>query len=88
MRAVSHVAWQRIGDEVVIVDLATRKAIGLNPAGALIWSLLGGASQVEMAHAVAARFGIARECAAADVGAFLDDLAARGLIEEATPCSP
>jgi hypothetical protein len=66
----------------VILDLEGRKVMGLNPVGSFVWGLLDGQrTPVQIAAAVADRFQITADRAAADVGAFLAALSARGLIE-------
>lgn len=83
MRHPSHVAWQRVVDEVVVVDLASRCALGLNPVGSLVWELVAGLDEPAIARAVAERFAVPLERASEDVRTFLADLTARGLVEAA-----
>ncbi|MCL4838321.1 MAG: hypothetical protein KJ058_10200 [Thermoanaerobaculia bacterium] len=35
-RRAAHVAWRRIGDETVCVNLATKEMVGLDPAGGAV----------------------------------------------------
>lgn len=68
--------------EAVLLDLAGRTIMGLNPVGSFAWGLLDGRRTVaEVAAAVAAHFAVGAERAAADLGLFLADLRDRGLIE-------
>jgi hypothetical protein len=40
LRRHRDVAWQRIGDEAVVMSLAEGRVLGLNATGALVWSLV------------------------------------------------
>ena len=81
-RPSGRCAWQVLEGEAVILDLEGRKVMGLNPVGSFVWGFLDGQHTPEqIATAVADRFQIAAERAAADVGAFLAGLSARGLIQ-------
>jgi hypothetical protein len=72
-----------IGDEAVVMNLAGARVIGLNPTGALVWSLLEERDEQGLAEAVSERFAIDAESAREDVGAFLRMLLDRGLVVEA-----
>lgn len=85
-RIAPRCAWQVVEGEAVLLDLHGRRIMGLNAAGSLAFGLVDGKRSVgELAAAVAARFGIARERALADLAAFLGALRARGLLEEELP---
>ena len=84
MRHAEHVTWQRVGDEVIVVDLNTRHAMGFNQVGSLIWELVGQADESTLARIVAERFAVPLARSAPDVRAFLAYLLARGLLEERT----
>jgi hypothetical protein len=75
-------SWREIDDEVIAVDVETSTYLGTNKAGALLWRRLGsgGATRQELADLLVQTYGIEHGRARADVGAFLDDLAARGLL--------
>ena len=73
-------AWQVIGDEAVIINLAGARVLGLNPTGALVWSLLEEKDESEIAVAVAERFEIDAETAGRDVREFVALLRERGLV--------
>jgi hypothetical protein len=75
-------SWREIDDEVIAVDVETSTYLGTNKAGALLWRRLGsrGATRQELADLLVQTYGIEPGRARADVGAFLDDLAARGLL--------
>jgi hypothetical protein len=75
-------AWQTIGGEPVIMNLAAGRVLGLNPAGALVWSLLEERDEQGLAEAVAERFAVDADTAREDVRSFLAELRARGLVVE------
>lgn len=78
----SHLAWQLIDGQAVVMDLSAGKTLGLNPAGSLIWELLPDHDEAGMAQVLAERFGIELDAARADVHAFLEEMKARGLVVE------
>ena len=80
MRRSPDTAWQVIGDEAVIMNLAGARVLGLNPTGALVWSLLDEKDESEIAAAVAERFEIDAETAGRDVREFVALLRDRGLV--------
>jgi hypothetical protein len=82
LRRSRETAWQMIGDEAVVMNLAGARVLGLNPTGALVWSLLEERDEPGLAEAVAERFAIDTESARADVRAFLELLRERGLVVE------
>jgi hypothetical protein len=83
LRRSPDVAWQSIGDETVVMDLAGRRVLGLNPTGGLVWSLLEELDETSLAGAVAERFSVEPARAREDVREFLASLLARGLVREA-----
>ena len=80
MRRSPDTAWQVIGDEAVIMNLAGARVLGLNPTAALVWSLLEERDEAAMATAVAERFEIDAETAGRDVREFVALLRERGLV--------
>lgn len=79
MNTPNHVLSRTLGPETIVVDLADRRAYGLNPAGALVWSMLPDGDIADIAAALAERFGISTERAGRDARSFLSELEARGL---------
>jgi hypothetical protein len=78
-------AWRLIEGEAVILSLDTKMLRGLNPVGSRVWELIDGRRSVdEIVEQIVREFGVARERAAEDVGAFVRDLLGRGLVT-ATP---
>jgi len=82
LRRSPQTAWQTIGDEAVIMNLAGGRVLGLNPTGALVWSLLEERTEEGLAEAVAERFEVDAETAREDVQGFLAVLRERGLVVE------
>jgi hypothetical protein len=74
-------AWQVIEGEAVVIDLATRRVMGLNPSGSMLWSLIDGERSVmELGAKLAAEFDLAPEAAQQHATDFVTRLAARGLL--------
>ncbi len=85
-RISSRCAWQVVEGEAVLLDLAGRRIMGLNPVGSFVFGLMDGARSVEaIAAAVAERFRVDVLRAHADVSAFLEGLSRRGLVEVEHP---
>ena len=77
-------AWRRVGDEAVILDIQGKILRGLNLTAWHVWELLDGAHSLgEVTNDVAATFGISDERAAGDVLAFVTELHSADLIERA-----
>jgi hypothetical protein len=83
LRRHPDVAWQAIGDEAVVMSLAERRVLGLNAAGALVWSLVEERDLDGLVAAVVGRFATEERAAREDVRAFLELLRERGLVVEA-----
>ena len=83
LRRHPEVAWQTIGDEAVVMSLAERRVLGLNPTGALVWSLVGERDEDGLVDALVEKFATDRERAREDVRGFLALLRDRGLVVEA-----
>jgi hypothetical protein len=83
LRRHPDVAWQRIGDEAVVLSLAQGRVVGLNPTGALVWSLLEERDEDGLVAAVVERFATGAAEAREDVRDFLTLLRERGLTVEA-----
>lgn len=83
LRRHREIAWQRIGDEAVVMSLAEGRVLGLNPTGALLWSLLEERDEDGLVAAVVERFATDALHARDDVRDFLSMLRERGLVHEA-----
>jgi hypothetical protein len=82
LRRSPEVAWQRIGDEAVVMSLGEGRVLGLNPTGALIWSLLDERDEDGLVREVVERFATDDARAREDVRGFLALLRDRGLVIE------
>ncbi|HUL76572.1 MAG TPA: PqqD family protein [Vicinamibacteria bacterium] len=82
LRRHPDVAWQRIGDEAVLMSLAERRVLGFNPVGALVWSLVEERDEDGLVAAVVERFATEEMAARDDVRAFLSLLRERRLVVE------
>jgi len=80
LRRHPDVAWQTIGDEAIVMSLAEGRVLGLNPTGALVWSLVEERDEDGLVAAVVERFATEAEAAREDVRAFLALLRERGLV--------
>lgn len=83
LRRHPDLAWQRIGDEAVVMSLAEGRVLGLNPTGALVFSLVEERDEDGLVAAVVERFETDEASARDDVRAFLALLRERGLVGEA-----
>jgi hypothetical protein len=83
LRRHPDVAWQRIGEEAVLMSLAEGRVLGLNPTGALVWSLLEERDEDALVAAVVERFDAEPARARDDVRDFVSSLRERGLVVEA-----
>ena len=83
LRRHPDVAWQTIGDEAIVMSLAEGRVLGLNPTGALVWSLVEDRDEDGLVAAVVERFATEAAAAREDVRAFLALLSERGLVVEA-----
>jgi hypothetical protein len=83
LRRHPDVAWQTIGDEAVVMSLAEGRVLGLNPTGALVWSLVEERDEDGLVAAVVQRFATEAAAARGDVREFLSLLRERGLVVDA-----
>ncbi|HEV8065716.1 MAG TPA: PqqD family protein [Acidimicrobiales bacterium] len=75
------VAWRRVVDDMVLLDVEHSVYHGLNRTGAIIWEgIAGGHSVAELIELVAEEFPDAAEQASSDVPRFLRALVDAGLI--------
>jgi hypothetical protein len=76
------VAWNAVGEDVVVLDLASSTYFSTNATGTVLWKLLAsGASRSELVNALVARFAVDQETIEQDVDAFLSDLEQAQLLE-------
>lgn len=75
-----RLAWQKVGEEMVVVDLGRNHAYSLNLCGSVLWKQLENASTTDdLASLLDAAAGD-RESVKEDVASFLDELKDAGLI--------
>lgn len=80
------VAWRRVVDDIVLLDIAASRYHAVNPSGAAIWDRLAeGATIGELTATLAASYPQAEARAGADVARFLADLHERGMLEVSEP---
>lgn len=75
------VAYQRVGDEVVLVHLKTNQIYALNETGARFWELLAeGRAHAEIVATLTGEFAVDEARLDGEIGALLGDLAAAGMV--------
>jgi hypothetical protein len=75
------VVWRAVGDELVVLELATSTYLTLNGTAKQLWEELAtGANVAELVQALCTRYGITEGQARSDVESFMAVLAERGLI--------
>lgn len=73
--------WSELGDEVVILDLASSSYLGLDDVGATIWSLLSEPRTVaQLEESLAATYEVDPQRLSEDLWPFLEQLIERGLV--------
>lgn len=78
----NDLTWQRIDDEIIVLDLRGSSYLKLNGSGALLWEALAeGTGPPELVGVLVERYDLEERDAARDVEAFLADLQAEGLLE-------
>ncbi len=79
----SGLTWQVVDDEIIVLDLEGSVYLRLNGSGRLLWEQLDTpSSAAQLADVLVEAYGIDAAQATADVGAFLDSLREKQLIEE------
>ncbi|MCA9937044.1 MAG: PqqD family protein [Anaerolineales bacterium] len=79
---VPDIIWRILDGEVVLVSPRAGKVRVLNEVGSALWQLLDGKRTVgEMQAYLVRHYDVMPAQAAADLDTFLQDLAARGLIQ-------
>ena len=77
----AQVMSRLVGEETVILDLASGHYFGLDGVGKLIWeSVAKGKSLADAVDAIAAEYEVDKTRAEADVTAFANELIERGLL--------
>ena len=78
-------AWRRVGEETVILNLDTSQYLNLNSTGSVLWETLSEApaSVDEMVARLLADFDVPADDARADVQDFVDRCMVEGLLAPA-----
>ena len=77
----AQVMARTVGDETVILDLASGTYFGLDPIGARIWALMGeGRTLAEICATMLDEYEVEREQLEADVLRLAAELLERGLV--------
>jgi hypothetical protein len=73
--------WRLIDEEVVALEAHRSTYVATNAAGALLWSMLAaGTTREALVDALVERYAIDAGVAVRDVGAFVEQLRAQGLL--------
>lgn len=76
-----EVMARQVGDESVLLDLASGNYFGLDAVGARFWQLLSDAlSPTEACDRLEAEYDVSRETLERDVAHLLENLRAQGLV--------
>jgi PqqD family protein of HPr-rel-A system len=75
------VLWRRVGDEAVLLDPESGRAVSLNRAATCLWEALEEPAGLdELAGVLVEHWHLAPGQARADANAFLESLSSRGLV--------
>lgn len=77
-----HVAWRRVAEEIVVLDLNTSAYFSLNEVGAFVWERLGkGQSLEEIALALCEDYEVDDKQARKDIDAVVRDMVKNKILE-------
>jgi hypothetical protein len=77
------IEWRDVEGEVVALDLRNKTYLAVNRTGAAIWpALVSGADRGELLVLLLENFSVSQDEAAADLDAFLAELAEQDLLEQ------
>jgi hypothetical protein len=83
-KPMPHVAWRRVEEESVLLNVDTSEYYSLDPVGTRIWELLGKGEALDaVAEGLAKDYGISKDRAAKDAQEFVSDLLKESLIHKA-----
>src|SRR5687768_15776031 len=75
-------AWQDVGDQVVVLDLVASRYIEINASGAVVFRLIAqGATLSDLADALVSHFELSPDQALADARMFVSGLSEQGLLQ-------
>jgi hypothetical protein len=76
-----RVAWQQVGDEVVLLDISDGEYYNLNDVGARMWRALDESPDVAAAYALLCDlYEVDAETLRNDLGAFIGEFVEKGLL--------
>jgi coenzyme PQQ synthesis protein D (PqqD) len=76
--------WREVEGEIVALDLRSNTYLGINRTGTAVWSaLVAGADREQLVRRLTQTFDVSEKQAAADLDAFLAELAEQDLLESA-----
>lgn len=80
-KIASHIAWRRVEDEIVVLDLETSVYFSLNEVAARIWELIHqGKAVSETVRALTEEYAVDERAARKDASRFLEELKKEKLI--------
>ena len=75
------VSWLEVDGEIIALQLSSSEYLSTNATGALLWkALTTGTTRERLIAQIVEAFGIEEERASADTDAFIEALAAHGLL--------
>jgi Coenzyme PQQ synthesis protein D (PqqD) len=75
------ITWRRVGESIVVLDLADSSYLSVNGTGTIIWQCLQSGSDIaSILAAVLEKYDVDEETARVDIDRFLADLRTRRLI--------
>lgn len=80
---LSRVAWQSVEDRVVIIDLETGRACGLNETGSAVWTMMETHSPAQIAQQLSSRHSRPMDQVTLDVEGFIAKVRERGWVGDA-----
>jgi hypothetical protein len=76
-----HVVARQLGDDCIVLDMATGTYFGLDAVGSRVWQLLTESSSIEqISERLVCEFDVTPQQAGADLARLLDELTANGLL--------
>ncbi len=80
-RHAKHVAWRKVDDEVVVLDLETSVYYSLNETASRVWEMIGkGMSEEAIAEELAEEYGQSLKTVKKDVSALIKRIKKENLL--------
>lgn len=87
MSVPEYVLFQKVDDEVILLDMTSGEYYGLNDVGSRMWTLFQqGQSAQEVLDALVQEYNVSTERLSNDIHQFLRQLQSRGLVEIVADC--